>query len=373
MPEQSAYGDTRARPAWDTEVERTVRRVRNISELVAESNEPEVAQSPRREVYRKHKARLYRYDGPVRYGTPVLFVPNLGISRPTVFDLLPGASFIEYMVGQGFPFYLLDWGVFGPEDDHLTFADCATRILPRMGQKLLADAEADSCSVVGYCMGAPLAVSFLGAHPGFPVKNLVNLAGPIDFAHAGLFGRWLDARYFNVDKLVDTLGQMPAEMVQLGFKLLRPTMDMSTGLNLWWNAWNDRYLESYRALRKWSSDYVPFPGEFFRQWVTDFYQENRLAQGTLRLNGRPVDVGSITCPLLVIGACEDNIAPPAGVKALVDLVGSADKEYRELPGGHISLIAGRSASRDCWPHVASWLAARSDEYAQWKGADRPEG
>ncbi|MXW34385.1 MAG: alpha/beta fold hydrolase [Chloroflexi bacterium] len=363
MAEQSTPGDRTARSGWETEIERTIRRVRNIGELVAESNEPVVAQSPRQEVYRKHKARLYRYDGPVRYGTPVLFVPNLGISRPTVFDLLPRASFIEYMVEQGFPFYLLDWGVFGPEDDHLTFADCATRILPRMGRKLLAHAEADSCSVVGYCMGAPLAVSFLGTHPDFPVRNLVNLAGPIDFANAGLFGRWLDARYFDVDKLVDTLGQMPAEMVQLGFKLLRPTMDVSTGLNLWWNAWNDRYLESYKALRKWSSEYVPFPGEFFRQWVRDFYQENRLARGTLRLNGRPVDLNGITCPLLVVGAREDNIAPPAAVQALVDLVGSRDKEYRELPGGHISLIAGRSASRDCWPHVASWLAARSHQSA----------
>ena len=99
--------------------------------------------------------------------------------------------------------------------------------------------------------------------------------------------------------------------------------------------------------------------EFFRQWVTEFYQENRLARGTLRLGGQAVDLSRITCPLLVVGAREDNIAPPATVKALMDLVGSDDKEYIELPGGHISLIAGRSASRDCWPRLASWLAARS--------------
>jgi polyhydroxyalkanoate synthase len=40
-------------------------------------------------------------------------------------------------------------------------------------------------------------------------------------------------------------------------------------------------------------------------------------------------------------------------------VGSRDKEYKELPGGHISLIAGRGALRQCWPHVSRWLAARS--------------
>jgi polyhydroxyalkanoate synthase len=47
------------------------------------------------------------------------------------------------------------------------------------------------------------------------------------------------------------------------------------------------------------------------------------------------------------------------VRALIDLVASRDKEYVELPGGHISLIAGRGAATHCWPKVSSWLGARS--------------
>jgi poly[(R)-3-hydroxyalkanoate] polymerase subunit PhaC len=47
------------------------------------------------------------------------------------------------------------------------------------------------------------------------------------------------------------------------------------------------------------------------------------------------------------------------VKPLIEVVSTRDKEYVELPGGHISLIAGRGASVHCWPKVASWLAARS--------------
>jgi hypothetical protein len=42
----------------------------------------------------------------------------------------------------------------------------------------------------------------------------------------------------------------------------------------------------------------------------------------------------------------------------MDHTGGADKEYLELPGGHISLIAGRSASVHCWPKVSDWLATR---------------
>ena len=71
--------------------------MKNFAELVLDSKEPAIGPTPREEVYRKYKSRLFRYASPRKYRTPVLFVPNLGISRPYIFDLLPGASFIEYM------------------------------------------------------------------------------------------------------------------------------------------------------------------------------------------------------------------------------------------------------------------------------------
>src|SRR5262249_51797937 len=99
--------------------------------------------------------------------------------------------------------------------------------------------------------------------------------------------------------------------------------------------------------------------EFFRQWVKDFYQDNKLISGGLTFAGRQVRLDSISCPVLAIGARDDNIAPAASVRALVDAVGSQDTAYHELPGGHISLVAGRTAYKDCWPTVSSWLAERS--------------
>jgi polyhydroxyalkanoate synthase len=343
---------------WQEEMNRNLRRMMNFGELLNPKESP-VGQTPRQEIYGKGKARLYRYESTRRHRTPVLFVPNLGISRPYVFDLLPGASFIEHMTREGFDFYLLDWGVFGPEDNSLTLEDCVTRILPRMARKVLEGSKAAELTVLGYCMGAPLSACFIATHPEIPVKNFINMAGPIDFSKTGLFGLWLDAKYFDADKFVDTLGQIPAEMVKAGFKLLKPTMDLSTGLNLWWNLWNDSYVEGFRALNKWTSEYVAFPGEFFRQWVKEFYQQNRMLRGELRLGGKLVRLRDIRCPVFVVGAREDYIAPPACVKALIDAVGSTDKGYVELPGGHISLIAGRGAAVHCWPKVSGWLGPRS--------------
>jgi polyhydroxyalkanoate synthase len=344
---------------WQEEIDRNVRRLQHLGDMVTRPSEPRVGQTPREEVYKRNKSRLYRYQSPRRYGTPVLFVPNLGISRPYIFDLLPGGSFVEHMTREGFDFYLLDWGVFGPEDNGLTLEECVTRILPRMARKVLETSGADELSILGYCMGAPLSASFLAAYPETPVRNFVNMAGPIDFSKVGLFGLWLDKKYFDVDRFIDTLGAVPADMVRAGFKLLKPTMDLSTNVNLWWNLWNDKYVEGFTALQKWANEYVAFPGEFFRQWVRDYYQDNKLYRGDLVLGGRPAHLGAIKCPVFVVGAREDYIAPAECVRALVDAVGSQDKEYIELPGGHISLIAGRGAAVHCWPKVSAWLGPRS--------------
>ncbi|MCI0547962.1 MAG: alpha/beta fold hydrolase [Candidatus Rokubacteria bacterium] len=343
----------------EEELQRNLLRMKHFTEMVMHPVEPEIGPTPRTEIYRTNKSRLYRYESRRTHRTPLLFVPNLGISRPYIFDLMPRGSFIEHMTGQGFDFYLVDWGVFGPEDNALTVEHAATKILPRLARKALESSGAPEMSVLGYCMGAPISTCFLGTHRDFPVRNFVDMAGPIDFSKVGLFGLWLDPRFFDADRYVDTLGTVPADMVKAGFKLLKPTMDVSTYLNLWWNLWNPDYVSGFNALNKWANEYVAFPGEFFRQWVKDFYQQNRLIRGELRMAGQTVDLKSIRCPVLAIGAREDNIAPPASVRPLIEAVSSTDREYVEMPGGHISLIAGRGASLHCWPKVASWLAARS--------------
>src|SRR5215813_13135098 len=143
------------------ELRRNLLRMKHFAEMVTSPKEPEVGPTPREEIYRKNKSRLWRYASSRTAGTPLLFVPNLGISRPYIFDLMHKGSFIEYMTQQGFDFYLLDWGVFGPEDNDLTLEDAVTKIMPRMARKALQSSGAPALSVLGYCMGAPLSASFL--------------------------------------------------------------------------------------------------------------------------------------------------------------------------------------------------------------------
>src|SRR5262245_19131255 len=74
---------------WQEEFDKNVKRVRNLTEMVLNPTSPKVGQTPREEVYKRNKSRLYRYASGRTHRTPLLFVPNLGISRPYIFDLLP--------------------------------------------------------------------------------------------------------------------------------------------------------------------------------------------------------------------------------------------------------------------------------------------
>lgn len=341
---------------WAEEFEQTLQRIGRGAELLWDQSDVPVGLSPKELVGRWGKARLYLYRarGEQVERTPVLFVPYLGISRTYVFDL-PGASFVEFFTRQGFNLYMVDWGDLGPEDAGFGMEDAILDTIPALLRRTLRHSGAERADLLGYCMGAPMSMSYMGTHPDAPVRNLVMMVGPVDFSRAGFFAKWTAKDSFPLDKLVDTYGTGPLEYVRLGFKLLSPTGDVATLAGLWRNLTNENYVQNWRAMNRWSNEWVGFPGEFFRQWIRWFYQENRLAKGALELRGRRVDLAAVTNPLLVVGARKDTIAPPAAVRALVDLTGGADKEYVELPGGHISVIAGRQAGQQLWPKLVAWL------------------
>lgn len=315
-----------------------------------------VAQSRRVIAGYRGKARLYYYppkDGG-RFKTPLVLFPYLGISRPYIFDLRPGESFAEFLYEEGIPFYLTDWGVFGPEDRDLGMDDVIGDMIPSLVRQALRHSGADAVTAFGYCMGVPMTVSALAAQPDLPVKNLLTMVGPIDFS-IGEFPRMTDEDRFDVDAIVETFDMMPAEFIRSGFKMLNPMGDLSQAQTLVQNATDHSWLVGYKAMNRWASEWMPLPKQFFRQWVRHFYQGNELVQGKFRVWGEEVHLRDVTQPLLCIGATKDEIVPVDAARALVDNVGSKDKHFLALEGGHISVIAGRRARQQVWPAIAEWL------------------
>jgi polyhydroxyalkanoate synthase len=104
------------------------------------------------------------------------------------------------------------------------------------------------------------------------------------------------------------------------------------------------------------NDSVPFAGAAFRQWIVEFYQENRLARDLLEMGGRPVRLSDIRCPVLNIAASRDQIAPRPTTSTITSRVRSNDSSEILIEGGHVGIVVGRSASQNLWPKVGAWLS-----------------
>ena len=52
---------------------------------------------------------------------------------------------------------------------------------------------------------------------------------------------------------------------------------------------------------------------------------------------------------------------PNQAEAVMDLIGSEDKEFFVLDAGHVGLMTGRGAKKGLWPKVSAWLSERSDK------------
>src|SRR6202790_5783353 len=87
-------------------------------------------------------------------------------------------------------------------------------------------------------------------------------------------------RYFDVDRLVDSVGNLPPEMILSSFEMLRPASRAVSQVHLWENIWNDEYVKSYRMFDRWATDILPLAGEYFRPIAEDLMRNKKLFDDT---------------------------------------------------------------------------------------------
>ena len=342
-----------------SEVERTIQRSIKGLEYFA-SPAPVVGHTPKDVIFEQGTLHLYHYHPQAAeiYRVPILIVMATS-NRGYILDLAPGQSFVEYLLRQGYDVYLIDWSAPISSDRGLRFADYTLRFIPECVQRVRDDSGEGDVTVIGYCMGGVLSVMYAALHPQDRLTNLVCFTTPIDFSKMELFAKWSDKRYFDVDRLVDATGNVPAELIFTGFDMLRPATRIVGQVQLWENMWDESFVRSYRAFERWSTDTLPLAGEYFRETIKELIWENRLYRNELVIDGRAVDLGAIEAPMLHAMAEHDHIVPYDAAKPLIAHVGSTDKEEIILKGGHVSLVAGPNAVKRLWPRLDAWLGERS--------------
>jgi polyhydroxyalkanoate synthase subunit PhaC len=336
----------------------TLKRLTNLLGL-ATREKPRVGMTPADVVHRENKWRLLRYrarpEG-LAYRTPVLLVPSL-INRHYVLDLMPGKSFAEYMVARGHDVFIIDWGTPAAEDRFLSFDEVCDTYLGRALRMAARTSERCEAHVLGYCMGGTLATIHTAARPEH-VASLTVLAAPIRFNDEGLLSRWMHTPSFDLSAMVAACGNVPWQLMQSAFHMLRPTLSLSKAVHLLDRAWNDEFLDGFLAIETWGNDNVSFPGECYRRYASELYQDDALVKGTFALSGRAARLDRILCPVLCVTFEHDNIVPWRSAAELLERVSSEDKLHVHLPGGHVGAVISKSAARGLWPQMSAFWAER---------------
>jgi polyhydroxyalkanoate synthase len=329
--------------------------------VAAQAQRVKKGATPSEVVFEEDRVKLLHYpgDGNIKHRTPLIFVFAL-VNRPYILDILPKKSVVSHFVKAGFDTYLIDWGVATDADRHLTLDDYINGYLRSIVKYVRHRSGSDNVSLLGYCMGGTMSAMFTALHQEY-VKNLILLAAGIDFStREGLLNLWSDANVFDVDAFVDELGNCPADFLQSCFLMLSPVRNMlGKPTTLMERMDDEKFVDEFLTMESWINDNVPIPGEVFRDFVKNLYQQNLLVKNRMQVGRKIVDLRQITCPVLNLLATQDTLVPPSQSEPFNDLVGSEDKKTIELPAGHIGLAMGSSAQRELWPQAVAWLAERS--------------
>ena len=332
-------------------------RARKASDILLGTLETEVAATPCDIVYEEDRVRLRHYrPQKCALQTPLLVVYAL-INRETMLDLQPERSVIRSFLDSGLEVYMIDWGYPTRKDRFVTIGDHVNGYMDNIVDFIRRRHNIDRINLMGICMGGAFSVMYAALHPR-KIKNLVTTVTPTNFdTDKGLLHIW--TRDLNVDELVDAYGNMPGDLMNLGFLLLNPARLMiDKYLGFFENADNRDFVENFVRMEKWIFDSPAVPGETFRQFVRDCYQQNLLIDSRLELDGERVVLANITMPLLNIYARFDHLVPPPACDQLTARVGSEDVEDLCLDTGHIGIYVSSRFQKLFAPKIVAWLTER---------------
>ncbi|MBW1608524.1 MAG: class III poly(R)-hydroxyalkanoic acid synthase subunit PhaC [Deltaproteobacteria bacterium] len=351
------------------EAEKAGESAQKASDVLLESLETKIAVTPYDVVYEEDRVKLKHYKPTVeiQLKRPLLIVYAL-INRETMLDLQPGRSVVQNFLQEGIDVYMIDWGYPARKDKYLTIDDHVNGYMDNIVDFILDKHNLDKIHLMGICMGGTFCVIYSALHPE-KIKNMVTTVTPTNFdTNQGLLHIWM--KDMDVDRIVDTYGNIPGDIMNMGFLLLNPArlmIDKYVGFIE--NMANKKFVENFVRMEKWIFDSPDVPGETFRQFVRDCYQKNLLIQSKMEVGGKRVDLKKITMPLLNYYGKYDHLVPPEACELLTGKVGSKDTEDICLDTGHIGIYVSSKYQKEFVPRIARWLKER-DEDKKKRGAKK---
>ncbi|MGM0599538.1 MAG: alpha/beta fold hydrolase [Candidatus Rifleibacteriota bacterium] len=298
--------------------------------------------TPREEIWRAGNISLLKFaDSEKHEGTPLLIVPSL-INRWYVLDVTEETSFISEFA-QKRPTFVLDWGYPDSESGHLPLSHYYHKSIKRAIRQIRKLTGCKKVDMLGYCIGGTMAYAFSCLEPDL-VDHLILLTAPLSFEKAGVLADY--AKRFPVEEFSASMDKMPGWLLAFSFQFIQPLGAYQKSKMFHRKCESDSFLKLYNAMERWISDPVSFPARAYSEMLTDFYQDNLLADGKLiTADGLTVDPSKRKAETLILNAAKDHIAP-VPTTLLPETDKGTAKEVT-IKSGHIGITTGRNCKEAC--------------------------
>ena len=354
-----------------------------------------VATTPGKVVFQNALLQLIQYTPTTEkvHEIPFVIVPPW-INKFYILDLTAEKSYIKFIVDQGFTVFVVSWVNPDGALSHKTWEDYLSEGLMAAADAAKRECKTKKVNILGYCIGGTLLATALGVlaakgEGNGPFASATFLVAQKDFTKAGDLKLFIDENQLqSIAKMMDEKGYLDGGKMAAVFNMLRPK-------DLIWPYIINNYMLGKKPppfdLLYWNQDSTRLPAANHKFYLREFYHENKLALGKMKLCGVTIDLGKIKLPVFELATREDHISPPKSVFTGAKMFGGP-VEFVLAASGHIAGVVSppgktkypywlnkRPLSHpDCttldawlagadeikgswWPHWAKWLAQYSGD------------
>ena len=318
---------------------------------------------------------------------PVFIVPPQ-INKFYIWDLAPGRSIVEYLVGRGHQVFIVSWH--NPSEAEADWdLESYVLALDRASAAACEISGSETLNMVGACSGgitSALLIALWGARKTKRAESFSLLVAIIDVkgGEDTSLGLFANVEVLKLAKLISrSKGVLEGRDLERAFAWLRPN-------DLIWAYWVNNYLLGQEPpafdILYWNADTTNLPAALHGD-LLDLLEHGGMAGGKgPTIGGHKLDLGQISCDTYLVGGETDHITPWDGtylttkglggkwqyvlsqsghIQSLINPPGNPKARFltnaANPPTAEAFMAGAETHQGSWWPHWAEWLSAHGGD------------